>query len=113
MINDMAYDSALAQRLANLLENKPGFEQKKMFGGIGWLLNGNMCVGVYKDWLITRVGEQTAAELFKEPHVKPMDITGKPMKGWTMVAPEGIAQDSELKRHVNWALRFVSELPQK
>jgi TfoX/Sxy family transcriptional regulator of competence genes len=84
----MPYDPILSQRLDALLQGREGFEQKKMFGGIGWLLNGNMCVGVYKDWLITRVGEQAAAELFKEAHVKPMDITGKPMKGWTMVAPE-------------------------
>jgi hypothetical protein len=69
-----------------------------MFGGIGWMLNGNMCVGVYKDWLITRVGEQTAVVLCNEPYVKPMDITAKPMKGWTMVAPGGVAEGSEILR---------------
>lgn len=109
----MAYDLILAQRLENLLQGRKGFAQKKMFGGIGWLLNGNMCVGVYKDWLITRFGEQAATELFQEPHVKPMDINGKPMKGWAMVAPEGIAEDSELLRHVDCAVRFVSGLPKK
>ena len=58
----MPYDPALAQRLEGVLEVRPGFEQKKMFGGIGWLLNGNMCVGVYKEWLIARVGEFAGAK---------------------------------------------------
>lgn len=109
----MPYDPGLAERLEEALEDRPGLEQKKMFGGIGWMLNGNMCVGVYKDWLITRVGEKEAAKILKESHVKPMDITGKPMKGWAMVAPEGIENDKELKRHVMLAITFVKTLPQK
>src|SRR5688572_20606824 len=109
----MPYDPGLAHRLEEILENQSGFEQKRMFGGIGWLLNGNMCVGVYKEWLITRVGEKAAAKLFKEKHVKSMDITGKPMKGWTMVAPEGVENDSDLQRHVNTAIEFVATLPSK
>jgi hypothetical protein len=107
------YDPGLAERLRELLDHRSGFEQKKMFGGIGWMLNGNMCVGVYKDWLITRVGESAAPALFREMHVKPMDITGKPMKGWAMVAPEGVAQDAALKRHVEAAVTFVTTLPKK
>ena len=86
----MPFDRGLAERLEEIIECRAGFEQKKMFGGIGWMLNGNMCVGIYKDWLITRIGEAAAAKMFKEKHVKPMDITGKPMKGWAMVAPEGV-----------------------
>ena len=72
----MPYDAGLARRLKDLFEGRPGFQQKKMFGGIGWLPNGNMCVGVYKDFLIVRTGEKKAAVLFRDPHVKPMDITG-------------------------------------
>ena len=82
----MPYDPGLAERLEEVLRDQAGFEQKRMFGGIGWLLNGNMCVGVYKEWLIARVGESAGVKLFKEKHAKPMDITGRPMKGWAMIA---------------------------
>jgi hypothetical protein len=84
-----------------------------MFGGIGWLLNGNMCVGIYKEWLITRVGESAGAKLFKEKHARPMDITGKPMKGWAMIAPERVAHDPDLKWHTELAIAFVKTLPSK
>ena len=109
----MPYDRGLAERLEEILDGRSGFQQKKMFGGIGWMQNGNMCVGVYKDWLITRIGESAAVSLFKEKHVKSMDITGKPMKGWAMVAPEGVAQDADLKRHTESAINFVKTLPHK
>lgn len=109
----MPYDLGLATRLEDILSGRAGFQQKKMFGGIGWMLNGNMCVGVYKEWLITRVGEDAAKKQLKERHVKPMDITGKPMKGWTMVAPEGVAEDEDLQRHTELAIAFVSDLPAK
>ena len=109
----MPFDAGLARRLADILEGRAGLEQKKMFGGIGWMLNGNMCVGIYKDFLITRIGEVAAAKLFEQAHVKPMDITGKPMKGWAMVAPEGVAEDDDLRRHTELAIRFVGTLPSK
>jgi hypothetical protein len=109
----MPYDPGLAQRLADLLEGRPGFQQKKMFGGIGWMLFGNMCVGVYREWLIARVGNEAAAQILGNAHVKPMDITGKPMKGWTMIAPEGLEDDRDLARYVDLATAFVMALPRK
>lgn len=109
----MPSDPGLAARLEELLENSKGFEQKKMFGGIGWMLNGNMCVGVYKEWLIVRIGEDMAIKLFKEKPVNPMDITGKPMKGWAMVAPEGIEEEKQLGRYVSFAEKFVKTLLSK
>jgi TfoX/Sxy family transcriptional regulator of competence genes len=109
----MPYDPGMAGRLDDILGGRPGFEQKKMFGGVGWLLNGNMCVGVYKDFLIVRVGEDEARSLLDEPHVRPMDITGKPMKGWAMVEAEGIAEDADLLRHAELAIRFAGTLPAK
>ena len=109
----MPYDPGLADRLEDVLRGRPGFEQKKMFGGIGWLLNGNMCVGIYKECLIARVGESAGTKLFKEKHAKPMDITGKAMKGWAMIAPEGVAHDADLKRHTELAIAFVKTLPSK
>jgi TfoX/Sxy family transcriptional regulator of competence genes len=109
----MPYDRGLAQRLDAILDRRPRFQRKAMFGGIGWMLNGNMCVGVYQDWLITRIGEAAARDIFQEAHVKPMDITGKPMKGWAMIAPDGIADDDDLRRHIALAVDFVNSLPPK
>ena len=77
------------------------------------MLNGNMCVGVYKEWLVTRVGTETASIILTEPYVKPMDITGKTMKGWAMVSPKGIRGDKALERHINLAIDFVKTLPHK
>ena len=109
----MPYDSGLAERLADLVGDRSAMEEKKMFGGIGWMLNGNMCTGVYKDWLIIRVGEEATSKILKEKHVKPMDITGKPMRGWAMVAPKGYESDKNLERFVNLAIDFVKKLPVK
>ena len=109
----MPFDPGLAERLEEIIDGRTGFEQKKMFGGIGWMLNGNMCVGIYKEWLITRIGEAAGLKMFRGKHVKPMDITGKPMRGWAMVAPEGVVQDADLIRHVECAIAFVSTLPKK
>lgn len=109
----MPYDQGLAVRLEELFEGRSGYEQKRMFGGICWLLNGNMVAGIYKEWLIVRVGEERAEKILKEKHVKPMDITGKLMKGWAMVGPEGIEDDKALKRYISFAVRFVEVLPFK
>jgi hypothetical protein len=109
----MPYDVGLATRLEEILKEQSGFELKKMFGGIGWLLNGNMCIGVYKEWLIIRVGEKEANKIIKQRHVKPMDITGKPMKGWAMVAPEGVEEDKTLEGFTALATEFVKTLPPK
>jgi hypothetical protein len=76
-------------------------------------LDGNMCVGIYKEWMIARVGEAAGAKLFKEKHAKPMDITGKPMKGWAMIAAQEVAEDADLKRHTESAIAFVKTLPGK
>ena len=69
-----------------------------MFGGVGFLLNGNMLVGVWKDSLIVRLGPDQGEEALLEPHVKEFDITGRPMKGWVLVEPEGVEDDDQLKR---------------
>ena len=78
----MAYDEGLATRIRETLEGAPDIVEKKMFGGIGFLLNGNLLVGVWKDSLVARLGEEQAVEALLDPHVRPFDITGKPMKGW-------------------------------
>ena len=109
----MAYDPGLAARLESLLSGRPGYQQKKMFGGIGWMLNGNMCVAIYKDWLIARVGADAEKRILSTPHTKQFDITGKPMKGWVMIGLEGIDADEDLERYVQLAESFVKTLPRK
>jgi hypothetical protein len=109
----MAHDLELAKRLEKLLGKRPGFQEKTFFGGIGWMLNGNFCTGIHKDWLVTRVGAEAALKLLKEPHVKVMDITGKAMKGWVMIAPQGVMDDSALRGHVELAIEFVQTLLKK
>jgi len=109
----MPYDPGLAERLHAVVARKRAMSEKKMFGGIGWMLNGNMCVGVYKDFLIIRVGDKKAASLSGGDGVSPMDITGKPMKGWLKVAPDGYDSDAALKLYTKAAIDFVKTLPAK
>ena len=109
----MAFSEALAERIRQRLARRKNVEAKKMFGGVGFLLNGNMCVGVWKDSLIVRLVADQADEALKEPHVKPFDITGKPMKGWLLVAPEGLEGDEELADWIRRSVKFVGKFPAK
>jgi hypothetical protein len=82
----MAFDVALAARIRTALARKKGIEEKKMFGGLGFLLNGNMLVGVWKNSMIVRLGPNEGEAALLEPHVGEFDITGRPMQGWVMLA---------------------------
>jgi TfoX/Sxy family transcriptional regulator of competence genes len=108
----MAFNEALAQRIRGALARK-NIEEKKMFGGICFLLNGNMLVGVWKDSLIARLGPEQGDEALLEPHVKAFDITGKPMKSWILVEPEGVVEYEQLKDWIQRAVKFVGKLPKK
>jgi len=92
----MPYDKSLADRLQSLPKTRKGFSQKEMFGGVGFLLNGNMCVGVYKEFLILRLGKEEADRALNQKHVKPFDITGRAMSGWMMVEKEEIDSEDNL-----------------
>ena len=109
----MAFDAALAERIRQRLARRKGVEEKKMFGGVGFLLHGNMLVGVWKDSLIVRLGPEEGEEALKEPHVSEFNITGRAMKGWVLVAPEGVEADDELSGWVQRAVKFVGKLPAK
>ena len=84
-----------------------------MFGGVGFLLNGNMLVGVWKDSLIVRLGPDEGEVALLEPHVRAFDITGKAMKGWVIVKPDGVEDDEQLKDWIQRAIKFVGKLPKK
>lgn len=109
----MAFDEALASRIRHGLARRKGIEEKKMFGGIGFLVNGNMCVGVWKDSLIVRLDPDECDDALKEPYVKEFDITGRPMKGWLLVAPAGVAADEQVHAWLKRAIQFVKQLPAK
>ena len=80
---------------------------------VGFLLNGNMLVGVWKDSLIVRLGPEEGDETLREPHVREFNITGRSMKGWVLVAPEGIEDDEQLIGWIQRAVKFVGKLPGK
>jgi TfoX/Sxy family transcriptional regulator of competence genes len=109
----MAFDENLGARIRAALRRKKNIEEKKMFGGIGFLLSGNMLVGVWKDSMIVRLDAEEGVEALKEPHVKEFDITGRAMKGWVLVEPGGLGGDKQLKRWIECALKFVKTLPRK
>ena len=109
----MAYDKGLAQRVRDLLDETPGFNEKKMFGGVCFLLNGNMTCGILNDDLIVRVGPEKYGRLLKSQHVRKFDITGRPMKGWVMVSCEGYESDKDLAGWIQQGLRYALSLPPK
>ena len=109
----MAFDESLASRIRQHLARRKSVEEKKMFGGVGFLLHGNMLVGVWKDSLIARLGPDEGDLALLEPHVKEFDITGRAMKGWVLVAPEGVEGDEQLDGWIERATKFVKTLPAK
>jgi TfoX/Sxy family transcriptional regulator of competence genes len=109
----MPYNKELEARIQKIVSSWKHTDSKKMFGGICHLLGGNMFCGVYKDFLILRLGEKKATEALKLPFVKPFDITGKPMKGWVMVEKQGFAGEKDLKEWLEHAKGFAKTLGTK
>jgi len=107
----MPYNEAIEDGINNIVLSWENTDCKKMFGGLCYLLNGNMVCGVYKDFLILRLGEKNADKALKLPFVKSFDITGRPMKGWIMVEQDGFKDDEELEAWLNQAKKFVHTLP--
>ncbi|MEO7337055.1 MAG: TfoX/Sxy family protein [Caldimonas sp.] len=92
----MAFDAGLAQRIREHLQGRPGVTEKTMFGGIAFLLHGRMAVGISGDSMMARVGPERHAEALTGAHVRPMDFTGRPMKGYVFVDAPGLASDAAL-----------------
>jgi TfoX/Sxy family transcriptional regulator of competence genes len=109
----MAFDEALADRVRSVLGERKGITERKMFGGLAFLLDGNMCCGVLKDQIMLRLGEEGAGEALTRPHTRPMDFTGKPMKSMVYLDPVGFASEGDLRAWVERAVAYVSELPAK
>src|SRR3954451_23499402 len=106
----MPFSESLAARTRDALAREPGITEKKMFGGLSFLLHGKLLVGVFKDSLIARVGPGQAKTALKKPHVGVFDITGRPMKGWVVVEPEGVDRDADLKTWIRKEFReFIAK----
>lgn len=109
----MAYNLALEQKLDHLTANWSGLTKKKMFGGMAYLINGNMSVGINKDLMMMRVSHTEEAALLERLHVRPMDFTGKRMRGWLTVEPDGWDDDRVLPELVKLSCDFAASLPAK
>lgn len=109
----MAYSRQLADRVGIRLANYDGLEIKKMFGGIGYMLHGNLAIGVYKESLIVRVGAEDYLELLAEPVAREFDISGRAMKGWIMIDVAGLNSDDSLEFWIKKGVDFALRLPPK
>jgi TfoX/Sxy family transcriptional regulator of competence genes len=110
----MAYNKELAERITAVFDHEyPAYVDKKMFGGIAWMVQGNLAVGTMQDGLIVRLGKEDGAEALEQDNVHPFDVTGRPMKGWVVVDEDGIDTDDSLRDWVLRGLDFALTLPPK
>lgn len=109
----MAYDEDLAGRVRARLRGRRGISERRMFGGLAFLLNGHMACGVQDDRLMLRLGPAGAAAGLRQPHTSPMDFTGKPLASMLYVERAGWQADAQLRRWIDDAVRFASSLPPK
>jgi TfoX/Sxy family transcriptional regulator of competence genes len=109
----VAYDEGLADRVRDHLAAAPGLSEKRMFGGLAFLLDGNMTVGVHGDELIVRLSPEANEAALERPGARPFDITRRPMKGWVFVDPTALESDEALGDWIDEAVDFVRSLPPK
>lgn len=109
----MAHDEALAQRIRLLIKYRRGFSERRMFGGIAFLHDGRMCCGVLDSNLVARLSAEECASALKRPRVRPMDFTGKPLKGFLYVGAAALRSETALRAWVDQCVTFVKTLPAK
>lgn len=109
----MAYDEKLAKRVRDYLQGRHGTSEKRMFGGLSFIVDGNMCVGILGDRLMVRVGADGYDHALAEPQVKPMDFTGRPLRGFVYVDPEGFKTEDSLMKWIDRGLQVASSLKSK
>lgn len=109
----MAFDDKLAERIRNHIGKRQGLTEKKMFGGLAFLLNGNMCCGVHGQELIVRLGPEQIDQALSERHTRIFDLTGRPMKGWILVQPQGLTTEGALAKWIQIGLKYASSLAAK
>jgi TfoX/Sxy family transcriptional regulator of competence genes len=109
----MAFDQGLAQRVREALDGRAGITERQMFGGLAFLVDGKMFIGISGSKLMARVGAERYQDALALPHVRKMDFTGRPMNGYVYVEPAGLAQDEDLAAWVSWCVSYVASLPAK
>ena len=109
----MAYDESLAARVKEILSEHPDIAERKMFGGLAFMLAGNMCCCVTDRGLMVRVGLENYSDALALPHAGVMDITGRPMRGWVLVQPTGLESYAGLNQWVGRGAKFAATLPAK
>jgi TfoX/Sxy family transcriptional regulator of competence genes len=109
----MAFDEQLAGSIRSVLGRRGSLVEKKMFGGLAFLVNGNMSVGVHGKELIVRIDPKTTEAALKEPGVRIFDISGRPMKGWLLVAGAGVKDSASLAKWVRRGVDYAASLPKK
>jgi len=109
----MAFDGELADRVRKRLAGQKGLTEKKMFGGLAFLLNGNMCCGVHWHELIVRLDPAQTDSALAEPHTRIFDLSGRPMNGWILVEPAGLAGEPALAKWLRLGTKFAASLPEK
>jgi len=109
----MAFDDKLAERIRKQLGKRRGLTEKKMFGGLAFLLNGNMCCGVHGQEMIVRLDPEQTDQALSQRHTRIFDLSGRPMKGWILVQPEGLTTQAALAKWIQVGLKYSSSLPAK
>jgi TfoX/Sxy family transcriptional regulator of competence genes len=109
----MPYSTDLAARIRSQLGSAAGITEKKMFGGIGFLINGNMACGVIGEDLVLRIKPEDTTQVLAQPDTRPFDFSGKPMAGWIYVDPAGFTTDPELKDWIQQGIDYAKSLPAK
>lgn len=109
----MPYDEGLAERIREILNDRSDVSERQMFGGLALLVRGHMCVGIVKDDLMVRVGPDAYDDLVREKHVRKMDFTGRPMRGFVYVASKGLEPDAALQLWVGRGVAYATSLPPK
>lgn len=113
LLPGMAYDLKLAERIRKHIGTRNGVVEKAMFGGLAFLVHGNMSVGVHGGELIARLEPSATDAALKEKHTRVFALTGRPMKGWILVQPEGLKTDAALGKWVGQSVAFAASLPKK
>jgi TfoX/Sxy family transcriptional regulator of competence genes len=109
----VAFDELIAGRVRKAMGRTAGLAERKMFGGLAFLLNGNLCCGVLGRRLVLKLGNESAADALKEKHTRAMDFTGRKMKSLIYVEPKGFAAEADLKRWIRLAILHAGKLPAK
>jgi TfoX/Sxy family transcriptional regulator of competence genes len=109
----MSFDNHLADRIRKQLANQEGLTEKKMFGGIGFLLNGNMCCGVLGEEVVIRLDPEQTEKALTNKYTREFDFSGRPMKGWIYVGAKAVENETDLKHWVQIGLKYAGSLPPK